>query len=73
MRRCGPGVDIGSSKDFLVSCTCGSGHCAKEGCLCSKLSMEEAQRTRVHDLMNPLHIAEVGYTHRRLLTERIAA
>ena len=73
LRRCGPGVELGHTKDFLLSCSCDGGHCAKEGCPCNKLSVEEAQRTRTHDLMHPLHVADVGYTHRRLLTERTAA
>ena len=72
-RRCGPGVELSHTKDFLLSCSCDGGCCAKEGCQCHKLSLEEAHRTRVHDLMHPLQAAEVSYTHRRLLTERTAA
>ena len=73
LRRCGPGVELGHAKDFLLSCSCDGGSCPKEGCPCNKLSLEEAQRTRVHDLIQPLQVADVGYTHRRLLTERTAA
>ena len=72
-RRCGPGVELSHTTDFLLSCSCDGGCCAKEGCQCHKLSLEEAHRTRVHDLMHPLQAAEVSYTHRRLLTERTAA